>query len=257
MTCSRIIIGNDWLDATITASSGVTLPQNTQNQLRGIISTSTGDASISFNFPTSRAIDAIYVAGGVDEVRLRLYANSNQTGAVMDTGWQPPSILPALGVFRVGIDPWGVGSTAATAGVLVFPLSVVGRSGILEFRGASTIQHITMGRAWQPAYGASYDPAIDHVTGLSIIETEGGSIVQEYVSASRRKIDFAFAMISDLERAQFVAAYSASRGAWAAVALGGDGDLDGEFTAVGMLQAQPIKRAGSDLHAISLTLTEF
>ena len=254
MGCTAIVLENAWRNTAITASAGIDNPEHTKNQLRGLLATTAATAQVSFNFGSTQVIDTLYIAQPslAFSYRLRLYSELNQAGVVSDTGWISAGGYLPLGVFRVGVDPWG----EPTERDFEYLPTMSGMSGILEFQGVTAISHITLGKAWRPSYGASIGVSDDLITGIDWVETVGGSMSPQHLKSPRRQLEFTLNHLSAQERKDFVTQFRRGRGEWVLIDLTA-GDLRKEHFAVGALTISPIKWANSNYHSVSCTLMEF
>lgn len=206
--CLSIVSSNVYANATISATPAIASLVNTQSLRRGLVATTTSNASqiITASWAQATAIDTVLIPiDTTADVLIEFYDAANLIGSLVYSAMLEKGVRLAAGVWRAGIDPFGAyAELYATYRPNYFSVPVMARSMRITITSPiATVKKIPLifvGKCWRSALGASVGVALTLKDTTQMRRTRAGSLVRVGGGAKYRELSVDLPRLSDAER---------------------------------------------------------
>lgn len=208
----RLVFDNLHDSAELSASTEALSIEHTRHSSRAYVwrSTGTADQVLEAKFGQAAQVGALALVrhnfSGNARIRMELMFNNE---VIYDTGMRPLPESMGLGVFRAGIDPWGItySNDLPNASTVLWAPDV-GANGyrftIQDPKNADgfvEVGRIVCGETFSPEINADYGLRLDWVDSTEQMRTEAGTLRSVGGNLFRR-LEIDLSMLSDRQRGE-------------------------------------------------------
>lgn len=262
--CLSIVSSNVYAAAAISATPAIASLANTQSLRRGLVATTTSNASqiITASWAQAAAIDTVLIPiDATADVLIEFYDAANLTGNMVYSAVLEKGVRIAAGVWRAGIDPFGAyAALYDTYRPNYLPAPVMARSMRITITSPTAtvkkIPLIFMGKRWLSSLGASVGAALTLKDTAPLRRTRAGSLVQLGGGSKYRELSVDLPLLTEAERIALHDALDANAfGVLVDVIPSDTSTVRDQMTLIGAI-AEPAFIHNGGYHATKLTIEE-